>query len=204
MKVNVKKVFVCTIVFIITILISGGVQAKSYSIENMDIQATINNDGSVSISQSITYKFNGSYNGIYINIPYVLDDEEYGEIGEKQQLNENLYTGNGITVQNVTDTTSKIDYYLKKRASNGDKNVYTLNKENGIEQIKVYSPSTDTTKTFIIDYTINNLCVKHKDIGELYYNFIGGAWEVKIKKLNIDVYLPNNLRRYLYMGTWTI
>ena len=43
-----------------------------------------------------------------------------------------------------------------------------------------------------LDYNIENICVKHNDIGELYYNFIGGKWDVGIKKLNIDILLPNN------------
>ena len=47
-------------------------------------------------------------------------------------------------------------------------------------------------KTFDLYYTIKNLCVKHNDVGELYYNFIGGKWECDINKLNIDIYLPNN------------
>ena len=70
----------------------------------------------------------------------------------------------------------------------------------GIENIKVYSPSTNITKTFILDYDITNLCVKHNDIGELYYNFIGGEWDVDINNLNIDVYLPNNKEEiYMYV-----
>lgn len=47
-------------------------------------------------------------------------------------------------------------------------------------------------ETFELKYTIHNLCVKHNDIGELYYNFIGGEWETTIENLNIDIYLPNN------------
>lgn len=67
-----------------------------------------------------------------------------------------------------------------------------LGKEKGINQIKIYSPSTDVTKRFKIDYTLENLCVKHNDVGELYYNFIGGAWDVTIKNLNLDIYVPLN------------
>ena len=32
----------------------------------------------------------------------------------------------------------------------------------------------------------------HNDVGELYYNFIGGDWQCSIKKLQIDVFIPNN------------
>lgn len=204
MKIKINKIIVFICILIIQILVSGNVQARSYTIENMDIQATINKDGSVKISQSITYEFNGSYNGIYIDVPYVLNDKEYNNIGANQKLDDDLYTATGVDVLNVTDTTSQKNYLLKSKAINGDKNVYTVTKQDGITQIKIYSPSIDDTKTFIVDYIIDNVCVKHNDVGELYYNFIGGAWEEKIKDLNIDIYLPNNIRRYLYLGTWTI
>lgn len=62
------------------ILFTSKVQAKSYTIEDMDIQATILKNGSVKVQQELTYKFNGKYNGIYIDIPSESDDEEYDRI----------------------------------------------------------------------------------------------------------------------------
>ena len=59
------KIFISILFTIILSLIVGNTaQAKSYSIEDMDIQATINQDGSLNIKQEITYEFKGSYNGI--------------------------------------------------------------------------------------------------------------------------------------------
>ena len=69
------------IVAIITIIIlQNKVEANSYSIENMNIKATIKEDGSVDVEQMLEYKFNGKYNGIYITIPYNKDDKEYTEV----------------------------------------------------------------------------------------------------------------------------
>ena len=188
----IKKIFFTIlffILFLITLQIT--VKADSYSIEKMNIEATIESSGDVNIRQTITYKFNGAYNGIYINIPYVIQDAEHDEIIENNRINDNLYTGTGVTVNNIIDSKSTV-YTETGRAWNGNSGVYTTNRSNGIYSIKVYSPSEDETKTFILDYDIENLCVKHNDVGELYYNFIGGEWEVDINNLNIDIYLPDN------------
>lgn len=190
------KIFSILIIAIISIVLGqNAVQAKSYQVEDMDIQATVNDDGSVNIEQKITYKFNGSYNGIYINIPYQLEDVEAEE-------NDDLYNGKGVTVNKVSvvNNGAETEFNKVNSAINGNKNVYTTTTESGLQKIKVYSPSNNTTKTFKIDYIINNLCVKHNDIGELYYNFIGGAWEVEIKNLNIDIYIPQNREQIQVWG----
>lgn len=190
------KIFSILIIAIISIVLGqNAVQAKSYQVEDMDIQATVNGDGSVNIEQKITYKFNGSYNGIYINIPYQLEDIEAEE-------NDDLYNGKGVTVNKVSvvNNGAETEFNKVNSAINGNKNVYTTTTESGLQKIKVYSPSNNTTKTFKIDYIINNLCVKHNDIGELYYNFIGGAWEVEIKNLNIDIYIPQNREQIQVWG----
>lgn len=189
---NIKKDFInYTIFALFLIMFQINAYAKSYSIENMDIQATIQENGDVNIKQSITYNFNGNYNGIYITIPYIINDLEHDEIINNKKINDNLYTGNGIVINSITDS-KQIEYKKTSHARNGQSEKYTLEKNAGLEKVKVYSPSSDETKKFILDYTITNLCVRHEDIGELYYNFIGGEWDVDIKNLNIDVYLPNN------------
>lgn len=180
-------------IMVLAILLGGkAVQAKSYQVENMDIQATVNENGSVKIQQDITYQFNGSYNGIYINVPYQWEDIEFHEIVKRNRIEDELYNATNVTVNHVELKDNGTEFTEVSSATNGSKNVYTNMKHAGLQQIKVYLPSEDTTKTFRIDYILENVCVKHNDIGELYYNFIGGAWEVEIEKLNIDIYLPQN------------
>ncbi len=191
-KINVFTFFV--VVILIILAFQNKAEANSYSIDNMDIQATIQSDGSVKIEQELTYKFNGHYNGIYITVPYNFTDIENEEIIKNDRIDDDIYNGESVLVEKVVLENSETSFSLGAEYStqNGDNGVYTETNTDGIKKIKIYSPSTDEEKTFKIYYTINNLCVKHNDIGELYYNFIGGAWDETIKKLNIDIYLPNN------------
>ena len=190
-KIGLKQI-IFLVIFIALIILTGKVQA-SYKIENMDIQATIQENGSVNVKQSMTYRFNGEYNGIYIDIPEDVDDKEYDEYRVQTVLKDSLYNASKVIVNKVSEggkTYSKTGVAL-----NGDKEVYTEATTDGIKRIKIYSPSSDTKKTFVIEYILEDLCVKHNDIGELYYNFIGGNWQTDIEKLNIDIYLPNNQSR---------
>ena len=197
MKKFIKNILILTFLIIsICCVIPTKVEAETrrYIVDKMDIQATINEDGSLRIVQTMTYNFTGSYNGIYINVPYDFNDKEYSEAVKNSVLDEKMYNGSEVEVYNVSEMKNgkELTFTQKTSAVNGENLVYTSTPKDGLHEIKVYSPATSTRKTFKIDYIINDVCVKHKDIGELYYNFIGGAWEVEIKKLNIDIYLPNN------------
>ena len=83
---------------IILFTCKGKVEAKSYEIQDMDIQAIINQDGSVSIEQKLTYKFNGEYNGIFINIPYNMESKS---ILKSNKINDSFYNGDNIVVKYI-------------------------------------------------------------------------------------------------------
>ena len=150
MKV-LKKFLLITLFFVLFMIIFQiNTYAKSYSIDNMDIQATILENGDVNIRQSITYNFEGDYNGIYISIPYTINDIEYDEIISNKKINDDLYTGYGITINSIKDGKNQ-EYVETNYARNGKSGVYTIEREIGIETVKVYSPSSYETKEFILD-----------------------------------------------------
>ena len=90
MKKKIKIFITLIFAIILLVIFQNKVEARSYSVDNMDIQATVQENGSVKIVQKITYKFNGEYNGIYINVPYNLEDIEYDEIVKSNKINDNL------------------------------------------------------------------------------------------------------------------
>lgn len=195
----------CILLALISICIikPNKVEADSYKISDMNIEAIINEDGSVSIVQDITYDFNGSYNGIYLNIPIKTTYLEQKVISDSK-INNSLYEGDSVTVNEIkvknSSNNNEVIFQEVQRARNGDRKVYTTYTSGDEEQIKIYYPVSNKKETFQISYKINNLCVNHEDIGELYYNFIGGEWECLIENLNIDIYLPNNENEILIWG----
>ena len=189
---KLKKICFTTIfIAVFLILLPIVVKAKSYSIEQMDIDATIQPNGDLKVEQSITYDFDGSYNGIYLTIPYEIYDVEKNEVIKNGKINDDIYTGTGVEISTINDNKNNT-YTITNKANNGDRKVYTIEDDNNIITLRIYSPSTNEKKTFNINYTIKDLCVLHNDVGELYYNFIGGEWDCDINNLNINVSIPDN------------
>ena len=204
MRKRILNIISLLLVIISIIIIKPSkVEADSYKINNMNIEAIINEDGSVNIVQDITYDFNGSYNGIYLNIPIKTTYLEQKVI-KGSKINDSLYEGDSVTVKEIkvidSSKNSEEIFQEVEKARNGDSKVYTKESNKNEEKIKIYYPVSNKTETFQISYKINNLCVSHEDIGELYYNFIGGEWKCLIENLNIDIYLPNNENEILIWG----
>ena len=134
MKKKIKFFLLLIVIAATFAIFQNKVEAKSYSVENMDIQATVNQDGSVSIKQEMTFKFNGAYNGIYINVPYNLEDIEYDEVVKNKKINDNLYNGTSVTVQKVSliNNGTEKQYQLGNSYStrNGTEGVYTEESSN--------------------------------------------------------------------------
>ncbi|NLY48161.1 MAG: DUF2207 domain-containing protein [Clostridiales bacterium] len=145
---------------------------ENLEINEWKVEASLETNGDLVISEDITFEFNEKFNGVYREI--VLD---------------NIESITGITVAEV-DTGSITEYKPAKKADNGDKGVYTVNEKKNKLTIKIYSPSRDEVKTFRIGYTVNNVAVRYNDIGELYYKFIGKENDTPIDRLVIDIYLP--------------
>ena len=185
------RLVIFLLVFAFFFIFNKETYAKSYSIENMQISANLLDNGDLQVNQKIEYKFNGAYNGIYIDIPCDLDDEKYNEARKQNTIFEDsLYNGDNVTIKSVK--VDNINFNQTMNAKNGEKGVYTTETNEGILRLKVFAPSSNENKVFNISYTIENVAVVHNDIGELYYNFIGGNWETIIKELNITIALPKN------------
>jgi uncharacterized membrane protein len=190
-----KRIYKILISFIFILLLmafneQNKVQAKSYYIDDMNIQAIVLENGDLEIEQTLKYTFNGSYNGIYITIPTKYKNKE-----EKiSKISDDIYNAQGIELQKVSQLKNGeiVEFQKVNNASNGQIRVYTEELKSDIYKLKVFCPTENGSKTFKLNYILKNICVSHNDIGELYYNFIGGEWECTIKNLKIDIYLPNN------------
>ena len=184
------KILISLILVVLSILITNTkVQAKSYYIDDMQIEATIQENGDLQIEQTLKYVFNGEYNGIYITIPTKYSNNEK----IISDISNDIYDADGVEIQSITSIDENNNKYTyTEDLEDEEAELYTEEDMGDIYQIKIYSPVSNEKRTYKIKYVLQNVCVKHSDVGELYYNFIGGDWKCKINRLNIDIFLPNN------------
>lgn len=141
------------------------------------INVDINTDGSMNVEEWITYKFRGKYNGVFQNISY-----------NKSSGISNLEVYKAVS--NVHSPLTKLIPLENNSSQLPETFEYTDNKENKILNIKIYTPSKNTEKTYVYKYKINDVITKYNDVAELYWIFISKDNETPNKNVEIIINVP--------------
>ncbi|MCH3963328.1 MAG: DUF2207 domain-containing protein [Clostridium sp.] len=171
-----KKFLLCffVLIAIVFFLPAKALASDSVNLSKFYIYSTINEDGSVSMKELITFDFDGSYNGAYRDISTRNTDGIYG-----------------VNVALVSKSASEVPFRHVESAENGDKDVFELIKQDDdLYRIKIYTPSRNEKRTFQITYTMKNVATRYKDTGEFFYDYWSSGNETEIDDLKIHVVIP--------------
>lgn len=172
-----------------------------YTISNYYIQSDIDIAGSLNVKELIV--LDGTFNGYVRDIKWSNPNVPKFSGKDKDFEGSSIYNATEIVKLKVgtlklsntpkfEDIGNKIDYFTESdNAASGDDKKYELSKSKTGYSIKMFNPSRNSRKAFYIEYTIPNVAVKHKDVAELYWNFIGDGYEDDIQNLEIRTFLPD-------------
>lgn len=192
------KIIIITIILAVIALMPNNVLADgpSYDITNYDMDAYIQEDGTLHIDESITYYFSSSVNGLTRDLRYY-----YKTNKDTMEPNSARYQATGIenltvAVTNAANITT--NFAKVSDAEKGDNGVYTVDTVNADRtdgyDIMVYSPiSSNNFQTVHYSYDITDAVVQYNDMSEIYYNFIGNGIETDVDEFNLDIYLPKSI-----------
>ncbi len=194
-----KKIILFFLLLIFPFTVKA-VNVVNYDITNIFQDAQILENGDLSVKEVIV--LNGSFNGYERDLTY----------RNSKLINHNpidfsedaIY--NGSSIKNVQIKAKKIskkdasfemlkdeDYealtrtFYKEDAVN--KNYVESSIQDGM-RYRMYYESSYETVAFYLEYTISDVIVKHKDVAELYWTFIGNDFEDDIENLEIHIHLP--------------
>ncbi|WP_410207872.1 DUF2207 domain-containing protein [Fusobacterium sp.] len=142
----------------------------AYKIENLDIIALIQKDGSINIEEKVLYDI-GDINGIFYNI----DALGYGKL-ENLEIFYEEERGKGF------ERATESNY--------SDRGTYTIGESGGLYKIKLYAPARNEEKEFIFKYTLTKGITVYRDIAQLNRKMVGKDWGVGIKHIKLTVVLP--------------
>lgn len=193
-----KRGYIIVIIILLCIighlgLFESGV-IRNYKIKDFDIVANVDTAGNMRVVEETEYRFNGKYNGITITLPKNISNEYY-ESKTQNSINDSvfkdyLYNNTGLSNVSIYIVRDGEREKLNEvgSASLGQSGVYTVEYDSeGYVTYKIYEPSKNENKTFIIEYTLENVALKHKDVGEVFWNFVGGNVECRIDNLDIEL-----------------
>ena len=198
--VHIKKlkIIMISIILAVIALIPNNVlpDGPSYDITNYDMDAYIQEDGTIHIDESITYYFSSSANGLTRDLRYF-----YKTNKDSMEPNSARYQATGIeniTVAVTNPANITTNFTKASNAEKGDNGVYTVDAVNADRtdgyDIMVYSPiSSNNFQTVHYSYDITDAVVQYNDMSEIYYNFIGNGIETDVDEFNLDIYLPKSI-----------
>jgi uncharacterized membrane protein YgcG len=160
---------------------SSVAQARELRVEKFESQVTVLPNGTIDVTENITFRFTGSWRGVYREIPV--------EYNTPQGMNYSLF----LNVKSVTD-------------SSGQSLKYESSRERHYRKLKIYVPEAqDSTRTIVIEYTITDALRFFEDHDEFYWNVTGDEWDVPIASASANITLPvgaSGIRTNVFTGAY--
>lgn len=141
----------------------------NYDINKYFVNVNILKDGNAEITQKITYKFDGSFHGVYYN------QDLKGIKGvetPKVEIKDNL----GTTP--LSKSNSALD------------NTFSVKKSADKMQIKIYHNISDQSATYIYHYKLLGVVTNYNDTAALNWKIIGTGWDEPLNNVKILIHLP--------------
>ena len=161
MKKNILRIF---LFFLISILSF----AASFNISDLDVEAKLQKDGSMLVSEAVTYDID-EINGVYFDI----DAKGYGGITSLQVFeDEGHYENNVISYREVDPVN------------------YEVTENDGVYRIKLYSRNYNNVRTFKFVYTLPEVIKVYDDVAQLNRKMVGQDWQQGISTVRVNIEIP--------------
>jgi uncharacterized membrane protein len=148
-------------------------QAKSFELPRATATANVQPDGSVLVTENITYDFSGSFEGGYREIPLK----------------------NGMSVTDVSVSENGRQYAPGASAelgSSGAPDTFGAADLGYAYRIVWHYRATDEQRTFTVSYRLKGLAVAHDDVVDLYWQPWGDEWQESLGSLEATMILPGD------------
>ena len=170
--------FAVAIVFLLCVLaVPTQAFARDYYVAGVDLDLTVNVDGSLNVVESRIFDFDGSYNGVYWDISTAGPDARSD--GKPEEL----------TVSSVQDLTKGGSEFTQAQTE-ADGTYQLIPQDDDVTRLKIFSSHADERATIRIAYTVTNAVNAWSDTGELYWKLVSSGWEVDSDNVTARVHLP--------------
>ncbi|KRL76533.1 DUF2207 domain-containing protein [Secundilactobacillus paracollinoides] len=143
--------------------------AREYTINKYHINVAVDKNGNAELTQNITYKFDGSFNGVYYN--------------------QDITGIKGLKNPQITATQDGRETTLRQSNSEAA-NTYQTTASNKNYRFKVFYPTSDSQVTFQYKYQLDGVITNYIDTAQLNWKIIGSKWDVPLNNVKIKVALP--------------
>ena len=151
--------------FLLSLLAFAYTSAKDYEIPTIQVEVSINEDGTVQITERLTYEFDGSFSWAEYRLP------------------RQGYTG----ISNIQVSEGGQSYTNKNSEAPG-----TFSVAHNDEAIKLtwYYEAEDEKRTFILSYTLEGALTIGPTWSQFFWNYLASSRDKSTEQLDITINLP--------------
>ena len=157
MRKNTLRIFLFFLISIVSF-------AANYRIEKLDIEANLQKDGSMVVSEAVTYDID-EINGVYFDI----DAKGFGELEDLQVFEDEPNTSSFKEV----DTSN-----------------YEVSVSDELYRIKLYSKNQNNIRTFKFVYKLPEAIKVYDDVVQFNRKMVGQEWQQGINYITAKVIVP--------------
>ena len=141
---------------------------KRFEISRVDIKARVVGDAGMAVSESRTYDFHGTFSYAYRTFPKN-DTIRYS----------------GFTVQE-----GDVGY---RQEDSQEPGFFRIEEEKGQYKVVWYFSGRDESRTFTLQYRVDNLIKRYQDAAVLFFKFIGPEWQKSQRNVQLVIMPPDGL-----------
>ncbi len=173
---HIPMVFTFFLLFALAIIftLSAAQLDKPVAVDcvNVVINAKLNPDGSMRVIEERTFYFHKQSLGAEI---------KYRKDGK-------------INYRDVSVRENRVDYLAVNQLPTTEPGTYAVDDYEDYTVVDWSYHAFKEQRTFIIEYTVEDVVVAHNDVAELYYKFIGNEWDMPTARASVTVSLPAGAR----------
>ena len=155
------------------ICVSRPAYARSYEIDRVDIDATVMEDGTISVVEVREFDFEGHFNGVYWEIP------------------EGRYEGRDVEVTVLYGGVLENGQVVPFDQSESEENhTYQVRDYSNEKELKIFCQADDEVVQFVIAYEVTGITSRWADTGELYWKYVSDGWDEESQNVTMTLHLP--------------
>ena len=183
---------VALIMLILTISLLSGCNSKTEIwLNNLNVEAEVNSDGSVKVSErwEAVVNSNTERKNIYKTIE--IDEFNYNDfVGNYSVVN--AQTGESLPIENIRNFSVAPDYVEYADYADIGEFAYAFYSGGRLELGVFFVPTLSGTKDYIFEYSLNDVVVGYSDTTDFYWQQIGSNFSMNIENYTCDVTLPGD------------
>ncbi|HEX5695415.1 MAG TPA: DUF2207 domain-containing protein, partial [Acidimicrobiia bacterium] len=159
------------IVLALVVVPATAAGAKSFWLTDAEVDIVVNEDGSLSVTERITFDFSGDYSGAYRDIPL----------------------GPGESIDDITVSDETVSYQTGACTELGCTSLpgtYGVEQNHDFVRIVWHHASINERRTFQIGYSMTGVTTAYEDVVDINLQVWGDQWAVGLDHLAAQMTLP--------------